>query len=225
MMHSVRATATRCTRRMSFSTERSRFRHSTNMVIHISAYTALSGHSQFSLGLIIDLMLVFGHSVKYCPKPPPHLVESDATCAFKPSPNYVMSGLTQTGSSITHTSTSSPQHLRNLCTNVNLHNFLCRVKPHLGARQHSLTSLLSFPAMTTQLIFRPLCKPLRVKPRLRLDSVHCHRNRASCRLRDSTVVFRLRIHTVIYPASAHHFWICNYIAPLLKRSSRLGLVE
>lgn len=62
MMHSVHAIARRCTRRMSFSTERSRFRHSTNMVIHISAYTALSGHSQFSLGFIVvmfDIILPY----------------------------------------------------------------------------------------------------------------------------------------------------------------------
>ncbi|KAG1861282.1 hypothetical protein F4604DRAFT_1788298 [Suillus subluteus] len=91
--------------------------------------------------------------VKYSLKSRPHLVKSDAASVIKSSPNHVMSGLSQT------------QHILNICTNVNLHTFLCRVKPHLGNK----ITYLPASVQITWLSPAWMTLPLRIKPRLRLD--------------------------------------------------------
>ncbi|KAG1883583.1 hypothetical protein F4604DRAFT_257915 [Suillus subluteus] len=72
--------------------------------------------------------LVFQSAMSHCIKLRSHIVKSDAVCTmYMSSPNHAMPSLIQAGSSTTHTTTSSPQHLRSLRTDVNLHTYLFRV--------------------------------------------------------------------------------------------------
>ncbi|KAG2035853.1 hypothetical protein BDR03DRAFT_961143 [Suillus americanus] len=80
------------------------------------------------LSLIIDPTFVFRQQCElfyHCVKSRPHLIKS-GSCT-------TMSSFSQAGSSTTHTTTSSPQHLCSVRTNVNLHIYLCRVEAHLHA--------------------------------------------------------------------------------------------
>ncbi|KAG1791868.1 uncharacterized protein HD556DRAFT_626215 [Suillus plorans] len=93
--------------------------------------------------LIRSCMLIFRRSVKCC-----LTVSSTRSTLYttphhhvKPQPWHVKS-LVWAGSSTTHTTTSSPKHLRSLCTNINIHT-PCRVKTYYQCRVNHSTYRVS----------------------------------------------------------------------------------